>query len=275
MVPTARHGEEKFSTPPLRILPEWLICKDSPCWAERWQCGTLAAWCLRYRRSRIFHCPISVIGMPICALQAHDILASTTGFGRMLDAVSCHLGICQKRSYDGEPAMKLEPFLERGRRSVPLVAERRSDIIQTVDLFRQLTEARGSREDLAHSFVAALLESMVDAAADTATEQGVGRIGLTGGVSYNGTIAEMVKDMVERRGLEFVCPACPTGTEAYPRVYGSSPKKVRVRFQRLPSTRSGQWIVEPFGQPRSLPHFPGMRPRRGASSLFILPLEPG
>lgn len=129
----------------------------------------------------------------------------TTGFGRMLDAVSCHLGICQKRSYDGEPAMKLEPFLERGRRSVPLVAERRSDIIQTVDLFRQLTEARGSREDLAHSFVAALLESMVDAAADTATEQGVGRIGLTGGVSYNGTIAEMVKDMVERRGLEFVC----------------------------------------------------------------------
>jgi hydrogenase maturation protein HypF len=34
----------------------------------------------------------------------------TTSMGRVLDALSCYLGICQYRSYDGEPAMKLERY---------------------------------------------------------------------------------------------------------------------------------------------------------------------
>jgi len=130
----------------------------------------------------------------------------TTGFGRVLDALSCHLDICQKRTYDGEPAMKLEPFLERGRRTVPMTAQRRSGVVQTVDLFRQLSDARGTREDLAHSFTAALLESLVEEAVDDASRRGVKHIGLTGGVSYNSTISALVRDMVQKSGYEFVCP---------------------------------------------------------------------
>lgn len=128
----------------------------------------------------------------------------TTGFGRVLDALACHLGVCRKRTYDGEPAMKLEPYLERGRPVVPLAAERRSGVVGTVDLFRQLSEAKGSPEDLSRSFVTALLDSLVEAAADDAQARGVGRVGFTGGVSYNATIASLVQAMVEKRGLEFV-----------------------------------------------------------------------
>ncbi|MCQ2085758.1 MAG: carbamoyltransferase HypF, partial [archaeon] len=35
----------------------------------------------------------------------------TSSFGRLLDAISFYLGACETRSYDGEPAMKLEPLL--------------------------------------------------------------------------------------------------------------------------------------------------------------------
>jgi hydrogenase maturation protein HypF len=139
-------------------------------------------------------------------LKLMDRSVTTTGFGRVLDAVSCYLGICQTRTYDGEPAMKLEPFLERGRRSIPMKAEVRSGVVGTVDLFRQLVGSSGTREDRAYSFTAALLEALVDAAVDDASATGVDRIGLTGGVSYNSTICAMAKTMVEERGLVFVCP---------------------------------------------------------------------
>jgi hydrogenase maturation protein HypF len=132
--------------------------------------------------------------------------AKTTSFGRVLDALSCYFGVCQKRTYDGEPAMKLERVLESGKRSVELRAERRGGEIGTVDLFQQMTSTPGSKEDLALSFVAALLESMVDAAAEEAGKRGLKSIGLTGGVSYNGVVSSLTKEMVEARGLRFACP---------------------------------------------------------------------
>ncbi len=139
-------------------------------------------------------------------LKLMDRSPITTGFGRVLDAVSCFLEVCQERTYDGEPAMKLEPFQARGKRAVPMIAELRSGVVGTVDLFRQLVDAKGTKEDLAHSFTAALLEPLVDAAADAAADNGIGSIGLTGGVSYNTTVCALVKEMTEKRGFGFVCP---------------------------------------------------------------------
>ena len=44
-----------------------------------------------------------------------DKSVMTSSFGRILDALSFSLGVCTQRTYDGEPAMKLEPLLARGR----------------------------------------------------------------------------------------------------------------------------------------------------------------
>ena len=41
-------------------------------------------------------------------------ISHTTSMGRVLDAVSALLGICHHRSYEGEPAMKLESVARRG-----------------------------------------------------------------------------------------------------------------------------------------------------------------
>jgi hydrogenase maturation protein HypF len=131
---------------------------------------------------------------------------TTTGFGRLLDALSCHFGVCQNRTYDGEPAMKLEAVLERGKVHSGLRAERRSGTVMTVPLFQDLREMKGRKEDLALTYVSAVLESLVEAAADEAAKRGLDAIGLTGGVSYNGVISSLTERMVLSRGLRFICP---------------------------------------------------------------------
>jgi hydrogenase maturation protein HypF len=124
----------------------------------------------------------------------------------LLDALSCYFGVCQKRTYDGEPAMKLEALLEKGRVIEGLKAERVNGTVMTVPLFQELREMKGTREDLALTYVSAVLEPLVEAAADEAARRGLGSVGLTGGVSYNGVISSLTERMVLAHGLEFICP---------------------------------------------------------------------
>ncbi len=129
----------------------------------------------------------------------------TTSFGRVLDALACEFDICRKRTYDGEPAMKLEQHLERGSRSSDLRAEVRGDEIMTVPLYGDMLSMTGTADDRASSFTYALLKALVDKAVDEAHNRGLDRIGLTGGVSVNRTIASMTEELVRPRGLELVC----------------------------------------------------------------------
>jgi hydrogenase maturation protein HypF len=129
----------------------------------------------------------------------------TTSFGRVLDALSCYLGVCDYRSYDGEPAMKLERLLESGSNSVPIELRREGNVIRSVEMFRQLVESRGKPQDRAHSYVLALVQGLVDMAAEEAQKHGIDSIGISGGVSYNATISSLTKSMVEKSGFKFIC----------------------------------------------------------------------
>jgi hydrogenase maturation protein HypF len=123
----------------------------------------------------------------------------------VLDAVSCYLDVCDYRSYDGEPAMKLERLLESGADTVPIELVREGNVIRSVDMFRQLTESKGDPQDRAHSYVTALVQGLVDVAVEEAQKHDIEHIGISGGVSYNATISAMAKSMIERSGLRFVC----------------------------------------------------------------------
>jgi hydrogenase maturation protein HypF len=129
----------------------------------------------------------------------------TTSFGRVLDAASCYLGICDYRSYDGEPAMKLERLLESGSNSVPIELQRKGNIVGSIEMFHQFAESRGKPQDRAHSFVRALVQGLVDIAVDESQKRGISSIGLSGGVSYNATISSMTKSIVEKSGFRFIC----------------------------------------------------------------------
>jgi hydrogenase maturation protein HypF len=54
--------------------------------------------------------------------------------------------------------------------------------------------------------VRAVLQGLVDLAADRAREKGAKAIGVTGGVSYNRTITGWMEEMAEESGLELLVP---------------------------------------------------------------------
>jgi len=127
-----------------------------------------------------------------------DKSVTTSSFGRVLDALSYSLGVCRTRTYDGEPAMKLEPLLARGKLVDGFVTETVNGVVKTAHLFREWKERK---EDVAYSIVHSVMEQLVQSAADNANSAGIGQIGLTGGVSYNHTITGIFIDLVEKAGL--------------------------------------------------------------------------
>ena len=141
-----------------------------------------------------------------------DKSVTATSMGRVLDSVSCILGICCKRTYEGEPAIKLERWLELGEPSVnfelDFSRDRNIEVAKTLPMFRQLLETRvdSDREkaDAAASFVRILVSGIADRACNHAVEAGLKQVGFTGGVSYSGPITAWVKETVESRDLEFV-----------------------------------------------------------------------
>jgi len=134
----------------------------------------------------------------------------TSSLGRVLDALSRYLNICTKRTYDGEPAMKLEKYLAFGKNKYYFDVQEKNGVISTVDLFRQLDEkinknpSEKEKADFAYSFVKSIVDKMSEISIENAENQGVKNIGITGGVSYNVPITQMVEKKVKKAGLNFV-----------------------------------------------------------------------
>ena len=138
----------------------------------------------------------------------------TTSFGRVLDAMSCYLGVCQRQTYNGEPAMKLERYLENGRLKYDFEVDtvnKDRRIVSTVDLFMQLIDCSKNKKvserkksDLSYSFVYHLLKKLTEIAVEKADEKGIGYIGITGGVSYNSTIVKIVECFVKNSDKKFL-----------------------------------------------------------------------
>jgi len=144
-------------------------------------------------------------------VASHSVQSSS--LGRVLDALSCTLDICTVRTYDGESAIRMEPFLQRGEDRFQFAAETIPGNPPRVDLGSLFAQLHGHmpeymdgmtdrlKADLARSFVQCLVSRMVDLAADDA-EGNV--LGLTGGVSYNLPICNMVETSARERGFEVI-----------------------------------------------------------------------
>ncbi|MBN1280938.1 MAG: carbamoyltransferase HypF [Candidatus Thermoplasmatota archaeon] len=130
--------------------------------------------------------------------------------GRYLDALSCYLGICTQRTYSGEPAMKLEKYLAMGMSRHSFDVRVTDNVVGVIDVFRQLGESikfplsEKKKADVAYSFVKVVVDALTDIAVHRAQEAQVKLIGITGGVSYNVPIVEMVQTRVHDAGLSFL-----------------------------------------------------------------------
>lgn len=135
----------------------------------------------------------------------------TSSIGRVLDALSCILDISCRRTYEGEPAIKLERLLALGRPTYKFDVQ--SDVIDgikvidTLSMFEQLFEKQWQgergRANIARSFVEALVREAGLSACEVAKAEGIGYVGFCGGVSYNGVITDILKKTVEGQGLRF------------------------------------------------------------------------
>jgi hydrogenase maturation protein HypF len=139
-----------------------------------------------------------------------DTSPQSTSLGRVLDALSCYLNICTTRTYDGEPAMKLEKYLAFGEHKCDFHVNVKEDVIGTADVFRQLDEQiqgplnEQEKADYAFSFAKAIVDALSRIAIKKAEDTDIKTVGLTGGVSYNVPITEMVEREVNNAGLQLV-----------------------------------------------------------------------
>ncbi|MEM2576612.1 MAG: carbamoyltransferase HypF, partial [Candidatus Bathyarchaeia archaeon] len=132
----------------------------------------------------------------------------TSSCGRLLDAVSAILGLCYERTYEGEPAMKLEAAAEGGKNilDVPLIFK--GDIIETRSFIREIFHLidKENVKNLAYSAQEYIAKSLAEFALCEAENMGVKFIGFSGGVAANTHITQVIKKIVENRGFKFLYP---------------------------------------------------------------------
>jgi hydrogenase maturation protein HypF len=138
----------------------------------------------------------------------------TTSCGRVLDAVAAILGVCYERTYEGEPAMKLESSATRGRDALRLKPILEGDTLNTTQMLLEIFEnrERHAKADLAFSAHIYLAEGLAALAIEKARENGVKAVGFSGGVACNKILASKIREVVEASGLKFlVHEALPPG----------------------------------------------------------------
>jgi hydrogenase maturation protein HypF len=145
-------------------------------------------------------------------------VATTTSTGRVLDAASALLGCCRERTYDGEPAMKLESAGAGGRAEpwdLPFSTLNGCEMLSTRSLMKTVFEklqepGAGDLRDvraLASSFQYNLARGIAALAIHAAEREGLHAIAVSGGVAYNHAIRETIRDEVRMRGFDCIINA--------------------------------------------------------------------
>ena len=144
-------------------------------------------------------------------LQKRIYTPWTTSVGRLLDAVSCLLGVSSIRTYEGEGAMKLEAFAEWGSPgkvslSFEIVENGGSKVLKTTQMVKSVLDLIGNHKktDLAYGFQAALSEGLAEMAVRIAITEGLKTVAFSGGVANNNMITETIRRRVEAHGLRFL-----------------------------------------------------------------------
>jgi len=131
----------------------------------------------------------------------------TTSCGRVLDAAAALLAICFERTYEGEPAMRLESHARSGTaEALPvLIVDKNPAVVQTTPLFQYLWEHRkGNSHDLAATVERYIAHGLAQVAIEHAEREHVKAIALAGGCAYNEHITSVIRSAVDAAGLNLV-----------------------------------------------------------------------
>jgi len=146
--------------------------------------------------------------------QTPSVQTMTTSCGRVLDAIAAVLGLCCERTYEGEPAMKLESGAIGGEDVLKLEPALNGEVIETSFAVREIlmNVGRFSIRDLAYSAQSWMARSLGISSIMAANELGLKTVGFTGGVACNEAITRILRTTVESAGLRFLIhEAIPPG----------------------------------------------------------------
>ena len=134
-----------------------------------------------------------------------DAAVKTTSCGRVLDAVSALLGISFERTYEGEPAMKLESVAMGGRDVLKLEPTIKDKFLDSTVLIHEIFNRRNVNTvgDLAFSAQSYLAHGLAQMAVDEAQRLGINVVGFSGGVAYNEHMTQTVRRFVEENRMKF------------------------------------------------------------------------
>jgi hydrogenase maturation protein HypF len=146
------------------------------------------------------------IQMILHQLEKGSNTVETTSCGRVLDAVAAILGVCYERTYEGEPAMKLESVAAKGKDVLKLEPKIKGNILDTTQMLLEIFENRQkhTKADIAYSAHTYLAKGLATLAIEKALEKEVRILGFSGGVACNGILAKAIRKIVEASGLEFL-----------------------------------------------------------------------
>ncbi|MDR2624077.1 MAG: carbamoyltransferase HypF [Methanobrevibacter sp.] len=151
------------------------------------------------------------IDMVLKQLERNFNVPITTSAGRILDSISVALGICGRRTYEGEASMKLESVASKSTSNIKIDLEfnkhENRPVLDTSTILKQVIEMKNNGvaiKDVAKAGQNAVAIGLGKMAVDGATMKNVDVIGATGGVFYNEAISNSVKEYVEKRGFRFI-----------------------------------------------------------------------
>jgi hydrogenase maturation protein HypF len=129
----------------------------------------------------------------------------TSSLGRALDAMSAATNTCLFRTYEGEPAMRLEAIASGYKRdsSFPKVLIKSGNVVDTTSfLYETMMLSDGmSKMDACGRYQEGLASALAQIAVEEAAARGISTIGLSGGVAINAIVVDCFTRTVSGKGL--------------------------------------------------------------------------
>ncbi len=133
-------------------------------------------------------------------LQKGAAVTNTTSCGRVLDAVAAVLGVCYERTYEGEPAIKLESVAINGNDVLNIEPAIKGDVLATSEMLNAIFDNLGKESvaDLAYSAHVYLARGLASLAVGKALENCVKTVGFSGGAACNQILVKVIRQTVDK-----------------------------------------------------------------------------
>jgi len=145
--------------------------------------------------------------------MAREKSPMTSSTGRVLDAVSALLGVCYERTYEGEPAMKLEAFGRRGKLVDSIEAPLRHSngmlVVDTSSLIESVVNVLGDFDprDIAYTVMYRIGEALAKIAISALNRATIGdALYVSGGAAVNDIIVAGIEDVARSEGVKVLLP---------------------------------------------------------------------